>query len=236
MSERRLRSTEVTSAIYRPHMDSRRLTEANVPIESTKKQRAVFLDKDGTLVQDQPFHRNHEGVPLLPKVAEGLRLLQEHGFALVVVTNQGNVAKGLLAEEDVAGMKTQLCDMLLSFNVALAGFYFCPHHPLGSVPSFATVCTCRKPAPGLLLEAAEHLDLDLQQSWMVGDILDDIEAGRASGCRTILIDNGNETEWIVNSMRSPNYMAKDLLEAASFILCTDRQRQGEASSRHDELL
>jgi D-glycero-D-manno-heptose 1,7-bisphosphate phosphatase len=207
-------------------MDTRRLDRSQFDCRIDEKQPAVFLDKDGTLVQDQPFQRNHEGMPLLPKVAEGLGLLQEHGFALVVVTNQGNVAKGLLVEEDVAGMKTQLCNMLSSFKIALAGFYYCPHHPLGSVLSLAMVCTCRKPRPGLLLKAAEHLDLDLQKSWMVGDILDDIEAGHTAGCRTILIDNGNETEWIVNSMRSPNYVAKDLLEAASFIVCTDRQSRG----------
>src|SRR5581483_11142184 len=104
------------------------------------------------------------------------------------------------------------------FGVPLAGFYYCPHHPQGQVNSYAVTCRCRKPAPGMLRRAAADLGIDLAESWMLGDILDDIEAGRRADCRTVLIDNGNETEWRRGRGRRPHYRAGDLAEAARLIL------------------
>jgi D-glycero-D-manno-heptose 1,7-bisphosphate phosphatase len=103
-------------------------------------------------------------------------------------------------------------------NVDLAGFYYCPHHPEGVVPRYSIECACRKPNPGLLLKAAEELNIDLQQSWMVGDILNDVEAGNLSGCSTVLIDNGNETEWVLTDERQPDFIVTNLKEAAQAIL------------------
>src|SRR5205085_6378312 len=102
--------------------------------------------------------------------------------------------------------------------VPLARCYHCPHHPDGTVERYARACACRKPQPGLLLRAARDHDLDLARSWLVGDILDDVEAGRRAGCRTVLLDNGHETEWVLTPERLPHHIACDLAQAADLIL------------------
>jgi histidinol-phosphate phosphatase family protein len=108
-------------------------------------------------------------------------------------------------------------ELLLHEQLALDGFYFCPHHPEGTVAPWSIECHCRKPLPGLLLKAAHEHGIDLRASWMVGDILHDVEAGNRAGCRTILIDNGNETEWRLGPRRVPTRMAPDLYTAAVLI-------------------
>jgi histidinol-phosphate phosphatase family protein len=179
---------------------------------------AVFLDKDGTLVEDVPYNVDPTQVRLAPGAAEGLAALHEAGYALVVVSNQSGVARGRFPEAALLGVERSLRRLLAAFGVPLAGFYYCPHHPEGAVPAYTMRCACRKPAPGMLHRAAAELGLDLARSWMVGDILDDVEAGRAAGCRTILIDNGNETEWRSGPGRRPTRVAADLAEAARLIL------------------
>jgi histidinol phosphatase-like enzyme len=121
--------------------------------------------------------------------------------------------------------------LLAAFGVPLAGFYYCPHHPKGTVAAYTVSCRCRKPAPGLLLRAAAEHGIALDQSWMIGDILDDIEAGRRAGCQTVLIDNGNETEWRVGRRRRPHRVADDLAEAARLILAPDPVHSPEPRSR-----
>jgi D-glycero-D-manno-heptose 1,7-bisphosphate phosphatase len=148
-----------------------------------------------------------------------LRDLQEAGYELVIVSNQAGVARGYFEEKDLQPVEEHLRRELLAHsNVDLAGFYYCPHHPEGVVPRYAVECACRKPNPGLLLKAAEELNIDLQQSWMVGDILNDVEAGNLSGCSTVLIDNGNETEWVLTDERQPDFIVTNLKEAAQAIL------------------
>ena len=180
--------------------------------------RAVFLDKDGTLVEDLPYNVDPKKVRLTPGSVEGLKALHANGYRLIVVSNQSGVARGLFPESALAAVEHSVRRRLAAFGVPLAGFYYCPHHPEGSVARYAVACRCRKPAPGMLRRAAAHLGLDLAESWMVGDILDDIEAGRRAGCRTVLIDNGNETEWRMGPRRRPHHVAADLTEAARLIL------------------
>lgn len=154
-------------------------------------------------------------VLLAPTVAEGLRELQRHGFALVVVTNQPGVARGLFPCEalDVVRRRIELLA-----GVTFDGFYYCPHDPAGVVVEFARTCHCRKPEPGLLLQAAEDLDLDLQRSWCIGDILHDVEAGNRAGCTTVLLNNGHETEWLLSPARRPGAITHTFREAAGLIL------------------
>jgi histidinol phosphatase-like enzyme len=104
--------------------------------------------------------------------------------------------------------------MLAREGVTLDGWYWCPHHPQGAAAGYAIECGCRKPLPGMLRQAARDHGIDLAQSWMVGDILNDVEAGRRAGCRTVLINNGNETEWLRSPLRTPDISAPDLLSAA----------------------
>src|SRR5512138_1881740 len=110
--------------------------------------RAVFLDKDGTLITDNPYSVDPAEMRLLPGVVRGLRQLQAAGYALIVVTNQSGVARGLFSEGALAGVEARLRQLLRAAGVSLAGFYYCPHHPHGGVGPYAIECTCRKPQPG----------------------------------------------------------------------------------------
>jgi D-glycero-D-manno-heptose 1,7-bisphosphate phosphatase len=182
----------------------------------TKK--AIFLDKDGTLIKDVPYNVNPGLINLLPGVVEGLQQLSQQGYILVVVTNQAGVARGYFTEHDLPAVETRLQELLQEHGLQLHGFYYCPNHPEGIVAPYNVACNFRKPMPGMLLQAAQELDIDLQQSWMIGDILHDVEAGNRAGCRTVLINNGGETEWIKdNAYREPGYICADLTEAALYI-------------------
>jgi D-glycero-D-manno-heptose 1,7-bisphosphate phosphatase len=184
---------------------------------------AVFLDKDGTLVEDVPYNVDPERIRLAPGAATALRLLHQAGFRLLVVSNQSGIARGCFREEALAAVAARLRRLLVDCAAPLAGFYYCSHHPDGVVKEHTVVCTCRKPAPGLILRAAREHGVDLARSWLVGDILDDVEAGRRAGCRTILLDTGHETEWILHPDRVPHRMASDLVDAARLI--TDYRRR-----------
>ncbi len=205
--------------------------------------KAVFLDKDGTLVKDVPYNVDPARIELMPGAAQGLRMLQNAGYRLIIVSNQSGVARGYFAEQALVPVEERLRGLLGDAGVSLDGFYYCPHHPQGSVAQYTLSCLCRKPAPGLLLQAAQELDLTLHSSWMIGDILDDVEAGRRAGCRTILLDNGNETEWVLSPLRQPDHIAREFIQAAYIILDQDRlledKRDGTKNfagwefSRHD---
>jgi D-glycero-D-manno-heptose 1,7-bisphosphate phosphatase len=183
--------------------------------------RAVFLDKDGTLIEDVPYNVRPELIRLMPGSVAGLRRLHAAGYRLLVVSNQSGVARGLFREEALGPVEERLRQLLAAEGMPLTGFYYCPHHPTGSVAEYAVACTCRKPQPGLLYRAAQEHGLDLGVSWFVGDILNDVEAGRRAGCRTILLDNGHETEWVLTPERTPHCRAADLDEAARIILESD---------------
>jgi histidinol-phosphate phosphatase family protein len=179
---------------------------------------AVFLDKDGTLVADVPYNVDPARIRLAPGARAGLRRLHAAGYRLVVISNQSGVALGHFPEEALGPVRDRLAGLLAELDVPLSGFYYCPHHPEGFVLRYARPCRCRKPQPGLITRAARELGIDLCGSWFVGDILDDVEAGRRAGCRTVLIDNGNETEWHRSPFRWPHAVASDLDHAARLIV------------------
>ncbi|MEV0277863.1 HAD family hydrolase [Streptomyces sp. NPDC050610] len=148
---------------------------------------AVFLDRDGTLTEPRHYPSRPADLVLQAGIGPPLRALRRAGFALVVVTNQSGLARGLFDEAAVAPMHRRLRELLAHHRVRLDGIYVCPHHPGGTVPRFSRVCPCRKPAPGMLHQAAGDLDRDLASSWMVGDSACDIDAGRHAGTRTALV-------------------------------------------------
>jgi D-glycero-D-manno-heptose 1,7-bisphosphate phosphatase len=189
---------------------------------------AVFLDKDGTLVEDVPYNVDPDRIRLMPGAAAGLRDLHAAGYRLIVVSNQSGVARGYFEEKALAAVEQRLRELLSAEGVPCSGFYYCPHHPRGSVAAYAVACECRKPRPGLIVRAAAEQGIDLGGSWFVGDILDDVEAGRAAGCRTILLDNGHETEWRLTPERQPHFRAADLTEAAQVILALRRKPEAPA--------
>jgi histidinol-phosphate phosphatase family protein len=202
-------------------------------------QKAIFLDRDGTLVENVPYNVDPARVRLQPGAARALQRLAVTGYALVLVSNQSGIARGLFTLDDLARVDHHLRRMLLAHGLVLAGAYYCPHHPAGVVTGYAVACDCRKPRPGLLLRAADDLGLSLQRSWMIGDILDDVEAGARAGARTVLLDLGGETEWRPGPFRQPDRRADSWKAAADWILRQPRRPAralADAEVSHDERL
>jgi D-glycero-D-manno-heptose 1,7-bisphosphate phosphatase len=185
--------------------------------------KAVFVDKDGTLIHDVPYNVDPTLIQLQEGAGNGLKQLKEGGYLLVLVSNQAGVAHGYFREDALRNIEEKLQHELKKDGVQLDALYFCPHHPDGIVKEYAFPCDCRKPKPGMLLKAAQHFNIDLSRSWMIGDILHDVEAGNRAGCHTILINNGNETEWKLNPFRHPTKTTKSIAEAATVILHTHAQ-------------
>ena len=183
--------------------------------------RAVFLDRDGTLVQRCHYPSRPEHLRLYDGIAAPLAALRRAGFRLVVVTNQSGIARGYFTEADLAHMHAHLRTELAARGAELDAIYHCPHHPDGQVAGLAVRCDCHKPAPGLPLRAARELRLDLARSWFVGDILDDVEAGARAGCRTVLVDLGTEPA-PQSAPRQPDFVARDTPHALAIILAAER--------------
>lgn len=179
--------------------------------------KAVFIDKDGTLVKNVPYNVDPERMIIEPNAVEALTLLQQKDYLIVVVSNQAGIAKGFFSEKDLMKANSYLAGMLAEAGVFIDAFYYCPHHPDGTIAAYSCKCDCRKPAPGMLLRAARELQIDLSQSWMIGDLLDDVEAGHRAGCKSILYDVGNETEWVMDRFRNPDHKVTDLLKTADII-------------------
>lgn len=157
------------------------------------KQKAVFLDRDGTINQYIGFLRNVDDFELLPGVAQAIRKINESGYLAVVVTNQPVIARGEVSVDELQEIHNKMETLLGQEGAYLDGVYYCPHHPdkgfAGERPEYKVNCDCRKPKPGLLLQAAQDLNIDLSKSWMVGDSENDIKAGSNAGCKTALIIN-----------------------------------------------
>jgi histidinol-phosphate phosphatase family protein len=178
---------------------------------------AIFLDKDGTVLVDVPYNTDPALMSFEPGAPEALCRLARLQLPLIVVSNQPGVALGLFPMEAIEVMRRQLAVMFARAGARLDGFYCCPHHPQGALAAYAIPCACRKPSPGLLLRAADERGLLLASSWFIGDILDDVEAGNRAGCKTLLIDNGNETQWVRGNSRTPTLIAPDLNAASKAI-------------------
>jgi D-glycero-D-manno-heptose 1,7-bisphosphate phosphatase len=159
-----------------------------------KKHAAVFLDRDGTINEEVGYLDHLDKLRLISGAAEAIRLIRESGMLAVVVTNQSGVARGFFDEAFVDEVHERLRGMLGREGASLDGIYFCPHHPTEGKEFYVRNCTCRKPAPGMFLKAAEELCIDPQRSFMIGDTLKDIEAGSRFGARGILVLTGYGAE------------------------------------------
>jgi len=178
--------------------------------------KAIFLDKDGTLIPNVPYSVDPEQVVIDPDTARALRVFAKLGYQIFIVSNQSGVARSYFREEQVDLVVQRFYELFELLGISLQGFYYCPHHPEGNAP-YNIDCECRKPKPGMLIQAAKERSIDLANSWLIGDILHDVEAGRRAGCRTILIDNGGETEWKLACNRLPHHIVSNLLDAALVI-------------------
>lgn len=196
-------------------------------------KKAVFLDRDGVLIEDKGFqiYKKVDSV-ILPRVAEALRELKKSNYLLVVVTNQPVIARGLATEEEVEELNKEINNQLGNL---IDKFYYCPHHPEmhpdtpEHVKKYRIKCECRKPSPGMLLTAAKELDIDLMNSFMVGDMLSDIIAGKSAGCKTIMIESVNNDKIIksyieINKNIKPDYFFKDLYDAVIKIIIAKKPK------------
>lgn len=182
------------------------------------KSRAVFLDRDGTIIEDRGYISDPDQVELFPGAAEAIRRLSEADYRVVVVSNQSGVARGLFDEDALAGVHGRLEELLSEHGAALDEAYYCPYFdgPEATVEKYRRDSELRKPRPGMLIQAARELNIDLDGSWMIGDLPTDVEAGRRAGCRTVLLD-GAEGRDSSEASRA-THAARDLAEAADILL------------------
>ena len=188
---------------------------------------AVFLDRDGTLVEEMEFLVDPDKLRLFPGAAATVRRLNDAGLPVVIVTNQSMIARGLASEQQLALIHERLTTMLKAAGAHLDGIYYCPHHPDIGEPPYRGPCDCRKPLPGLLYQAAGDLGLDLAQSAMIGDTLRDLEAGAAAGCRTLILvrtGHGAAEEAMTRAAKlgSPALVCDDLVAAVDRILSQEK--------------
>lgn len=175
--------------------------------------KAIFLNRDDDI-------KNLMG--LLPYISDGLGILQGFGYKIILVSNQPGVAKGALEEIDLFIANSNLKELFNDFNLRLDGFYYCPHHPEGIITRYSISCKCRKPLPGLYFQASQEFNINLGESWMIGDNLKDIEPAIRAGCKTLLLNMGNEEEWSIDKNQLPDYITYDFKETAEFIITSSR--------------
>ena len=181
---------------------------------------AVFLDRDGTLLEEAGYLDRLERMVFFPYSVDAVRLLNRSGLAVVIITNQAGVARGIFKEAFVAEAHRHIAERLAAGGARIDGFYYCPHHPDGTVEGLRQDCDCRKPKPGMLTRAAEELGLDLSASFVVGDRWHDLEAGRRVGARGILVRTGygRTEEAAPKPGLEPAAIVENVAEAASWIL------------------
>jgi len=181
--------------------------------EPGRRRRAVFLDRDGTIMDDPGFLSDPAAVKLLPGAAQAVRRFNQSGLAVVVVTNQSGIARGLITVPQYEAVQVRLVQLLAGAGARIDGAYYCPHHP-----DFTGPCDCRKPATKLFRDAATALDLDLGRSFYVGDRMSDIEPARALAGRGILVRTGRGAEHAQAAIEAGFTVAADLQTAADLIL------------------
>jgi D-glycero-D-manno-heptose 1,7-bisphosphate phosphatase len=187
-------------------------------------KKAVFLDRDGVLNELVPNPLTGEYEPphspddliIFPDVIESLRILQNAGFELFLISNQPDYAKGKTPLENLQAVHAKLDRIVRSEGIRFREYYYCYHHPQGKVPEYSFECECRKPKPFFILMAAKRYTLDLSRSWMVGDRDSDIECGKAAGTKTIMIENPQSLKYRTSSQ--PDFTVANLIDALHIIL------------------
>lgn len=183
-------------------------------------QPAVFLDRDGTLIEEVGYLDRVERVALFPYTVEALRLLKRAGYRLFVITNQAGIARGYFDETLVENVHAHLNERFAAAGAAIDQFYYCPHHPEATLPAYRLACECRKPRPGMVQRAAREHDLDLAASFVIGDRWLDVATANAAGARGVLVRTGygvHESRHPEADIR-PAFVADHVLAAASWIV------------------
>jgi D,D-heptose 1,7-bisphosphate phosphatase len=179
--------------------------------------KAIFLDRDNTLIEDPGYINNPDQVRLLPGVAKALVQFRKMGYKLVVVTNQSAVARGIVTEKVLSQIHDKLQELLAQSGASVDRIYYCPHHPDGVVAKYRKQSDMRKPSPGMFLAAAEEFDIDFSLSWMIGNSYSDIAAGQKAGTKTILINSALNETYRKPSDPVPDKKAVNIKEAVNII-------------------
>lgn len=195
------------------------------------KNKAVFVDRDGTINVDGPYLADPDKFEMYPGVGEGIKKLKENGFKIIVITNQSGIARGYFTEDDLAKVHNKMKKEFQKFNVELDGIYYCPHHPDDN-------CSCRKPQTELFEKAINEHDIDVKKSYMLGDKIQDVEAGEKIGVKTILISvsitNEKKIRQNNTATHTPNYIATDFSKAVNWIL--NIEHSNDLMSKNPETL
>ncbi len=178
------------------------------------RKKAVFLDRDDTILKDPGYLGDPGLIDILPGAAQAIRALNESGIPVIVVTNQSGVARGFFEEKTLSSIHERFKSLLKGLGATIDAIYYCPHHPEGIVEEYRMTCACRKPAPGLLLRAARDFGLDLRECYLVGDKPIDMETIHKVGGKGILVGSGKETPGDAR----PDYSAADITDAVTWIL------------------
>lgn len=204
---------------------------------------AIFLDRDGTLIEEVGYLQHLEDIQIYPEAFEAVEKINQSGARAIVITNQSAIARGLIREKDLEQLHRFITDAFHQKGARIDAFYYCPHHPTEGTGVNTRTCDCRKPEPGLLLRAAQDLQLDLNASHMIGDTLRDIETGHRAGCRSILVKSGYGQEELLspdkekgsgsslsNSLQRPDHVSINILEAVHWIL--EHNLEGQSKATH----
>ena len=186
------------------------------------KKPAVFMDRDGTVNEQMGYINHLDRFVLLPEVGKAIRLLNEAGYLAIIVSNQSGVARGYFPIDLVHRVHEKMKALIKKEGAILDGIYFCPHYPNGKVPPYGMACDCRKPRPGLIGEACKSFDIDMENSYVVGDRCTDIEMAHEAGLKGIMVKTGygmGDLEYVFPELPfQPFHVAEDLLDAVKWIL------------------
>ena len=181
--------------------------------------KAFFLDRDGVINVDGDYLHRPEDVVLIPGTAEAVNRIHAAGYLAVVVSNQSGVARGMFTMDAVKSVEKRIGELLAEQGAALDAFYYCPHHRNGIVPELKCECSCRKPKPGMILQAAKDLDIDISQSFLIGDQLTDLAAADAAGCAAaVMVQTGYGMKNTPEAMKEGRIVRPSIAEAVEYLL------------------
>jgi len=181
-------------------------------------EKAAFLDRDGTIIEDTGYLGEISKVRFLPGANTGIKLLNDNGFKVIIITNQAGVARGYFTEETVKEINGYVQESLAREGASIDMFYYCPHHTEGVIEEYRKDCYYRKPNPGMVKKAAQDFSINLKKSFVIGDKHSDIETGRRAGCRNILLSKNNLPNEGGKTDVIPDHIAPDLHEAVKWIV------------------
>ncbi|MGL4788002.1 MAG: D-glycero-beta-D-manno-heptose 1,7-bisphosphate 7-phosphatase, partial [Cetobacterium sp.] len=178
--------------------------------------KVIFLDRDGTINVEKSYLHKWEDFEFEKNAIEGLKKLKDLGYEFIVVTNQSGIGRGYYTEEDLVTLNNQMTKKLKEFGIEILECFYCPHHPEKGIGKYKVDCNCRKPNPGMLLEGIKKYDVDIENSFMIGDKKGDLEAGKKAGLKSILVLTGYGKK-IEEEVKGNYLIAKDLLEVVTIL-------------------